>query len=292
MGCKDCEKKAAKRKKKMTKKQEPQPATCPECGHKKHIGQHCTVLTYHPYNEPSVCECDHTPADPKPAEPFDENDMSDPDAMHLRIMSRIKPAEPKCEALTCNKPATETLVSSTFPSITFNLCSEHAKSYLKTGGQPEPAEPQAEMMPLIDLSKIEDFKEGDCFNCLKNNSQSCGFGKWTSNSNGSDFDCEAPDSDNIECPCYHTWCNECQASKDGLKARINAILGYLNADYKDDIADITDNTVEAVDRWLPAHDQQVRQAAAKEFAEKICKKYKGLTQTTISEMMDMAEGGR
>ena len=37
--------------------------------------------------------------------------------------------------------------------------------------------------------------------------------------------------------------------------------------------------------WLPAHDQQVRKA----FAELICKKYKGLTQATISEIMAMAE---
>lgn len=38
------------------------------------------------------------------------------------------PVEPKCEALGCDNTATETLISSVCPSITFNLCPEHAKS--------------------------------------------------------------------------------------------------------------------------------------------------------------------
>jgi hypothetical protein len=37
--------------------------------------------------------------------------------------------------------------------------------------------------------------------------------------------------------------------------------------------------------WHNEKVQQVRKA----FAEKLCKKYKGLTQTTISEIMAMAE---
>ena len=42
-----------------------------------------------------------------------------------------EPSPVKCEALGCDKPAVETLVSSTFPSISFNLCKEHAVQYVE-----------------------------------------------------------------------------------------------------------------------------------------------------------------
>lgn len=40
---------------------------------------------------------------------------------------------------------------------------------------------------------------------------------------------------------------------------------------------------------VQAHDSAIAAQARREFAEKVCKKYKGLTQTTISEIMAMAE---
>ena len=59
-------------------------------------------------------------------------------------MSNIKQNQATCESLGCDNTATETLISSVCPSITFNLCSEHAKEYLKTGSSAESEMPQIE----------------------------------------------------------------------------------------------------------------------------------------------------
>jgi len=107
---------------------QPVEPTCPECGHpiSEHNKEGCMVIYEYSEGVPiSGCDCEWKPAD-------------------------LQPAEPKCEAIHCDKPATETLVSSVFPSLTFNLCKEHAKSYLKTGGQPE-----AERQVSRDFSTIE-----------------------------------------------------------------------------------------------------------------------------------------
>jgi len=46
-----------------------------------------------------------------------------------------------------------------------------------------------------------------CLNCDKADSVDCGFhvrDYW------GEFNCEAPDEDLDECPCYHTWCQKCK----------------------------------------------------------------------------------
>ena len=117
----------------------------------------------------------------------------------------------------------------------------------KTVKEMEEKDPQQSLKSILALAKDEK-ENGECFNCGKNNNQSCGYGEWTSTTDGQDFDRIAPDGNNLECPCYHTWCDKCQASKNGLKAMLKAIFGDLNNYYEKE--DIVDDTIEVIQKWI------------------------------------------
>lgn len=50
-----------------------------------------------------------------------------------------------------------------------------------------------------------------CPKCGKNYRQDCGYGVWSSTTDGKDFDCTAPDVNGEPCDdCHHVWCNRCK----------------------------------------------------------------------------------
>jgi len=81
---------------------------------------------------------------------------------------------------------------------------------------------------LNDLSSWRDLPPmiGEpCSNCGKNPAKDCNYGVFENTTSGADFDCTAPDGDYLECPCYHTWCDECSKEvivEDGRKLMINS----------------------------------------------------------------------
>jgi hypothetical protein len=103
----------------------------------------------HDYIDYEEGGCVHSPAcwckvEPSPAKP--PQVKIQPEATDcLTYPFFPKPSSPKnnCEALGCNNPVVETLVSETFPSISFNLCKEHAVQYVdKPEPMPLPVEPE------------------------------------------------------------------------------------------------------------------------------------------------------
>lgn len=64
---------------------------------------------------------------------------------------------------------------------------------------------------LEECKNLKPSYKPPCPKCGKNPRQDCGYGHWTSTTDGKDFDCLAPDNKGQPCDdCHHVWCEECK----------------------------------------------------------------------------------